>query len=371
MADRIKILIVENSVGFTGAFRSITTLVSHLPDSVEIHFALPSQSTVIQKVKGPVLLVPFVELRRSLRSVVAYVPMLLINALRIIRYCRQHNIQIIHVNDLYNLCGVVIKWLHPKYAVVYHVRLLPDSYGRKLYGLWKKLISRYADRIICVSQAVQQAACFPEQKTTVIYNALPAHSPVKSARKNTDSVTFIYLANYIPGKGHDDAIEAFRIVNEKYPNCQLLMAGSDMGLSRNKQYRQQLEGRIQQYGLSGKIILNDFVDEAMSFLQSGDVFLNFSRSESFSMTILEAMQVGLPVIATRSGGPAELVEHEKTGLLVPTGNITAMGEAMCKLAASGNLLRAMGEAGQNRARTVFSIEISAARLAKIYQRLTH
>ncbi|MBX2947088.1 MAG: glycosyltransferase family 4 protein [Cyclobacteriaceae bacterium] len=371
MNKKINILIVENSVHFTGAFRAITTLTKHLSDRFNFYYCLPTGSKLKEKVKTPVVTIPFVEIRKSLKSILLYIPLLFINSWRIIRYCERNNIQIIHVNDLYNLCGVVIKWWKPSFKVVYHVRLMPESYVKRFYRVWQTLISGYADAIICVSLAVRKASSFPPHKTNLIYDTHESNDELffESRIMPNHRVTFIYLSNYIAGKGQDYAIEAFCLLNRKFSKSSLVFAGSDMGILGNKRFKRQLKERCNEYGLQDSVIFNDFVNDTISFIRSGDVLLNFSDCESFSMTVLEAMYAGLPVIATDSGGPAELIKEEETGLLVPVKDVEAMANAMLRLAHNVQLRSNMGAAARIRAYKKFSIAESAGKLTKLYQSL--
>jgi glycosyltransferase involved in cell wall biosynthesis len=369
--DKIRILVIENSVSHTGAFRSMIAFTHALKEEVEFHFAVPRQSLLVSHFNGPVIQLPFLEVSRSVRAALLYFPMLVLNSWRIARYCKEQRIGIIHVNDLYNLCGVAVKWMAPGIKVVYHVRLMPDSYVRQLYGVWRKLINRYADRIICVSHAVRNAAHFASEKTQVIYNALPVaeFSAIPSPRKENADLVFLYLANYIHGKGQQYAIQAFHLLHAAVPHAKLIFAGSDMGLYKNRQYRQELMELCKSAHLQDKIIFYDFIPDVSALLHTADVLLNFSESESFSMTILEAMYAGVPVIATACGGPAELVEHGSSGYLVPVKDVQAMAAAMEILARDEALRNCMGEVARKRAREKFSIQESAVHLFAVYQAL--
>jgi glycosyltransferase involved in cell wall biosynthesis len=246
---------------------------------------------------------------------------------------------------------------------------MPDSYARQLYNVWQKLINRYADRIICVSHAVRSSGNFVSEKTEVIYNALPMaeFSAQSAARRENTDVVFLFLANYIRGKGQQYAIQAFHLLQAAVPHAKLIFAGSDMNLNKNRQYRQELINQSCSHGLQDRIFFSDFVADIPSLLQTADVVLNFSESESFSMTILEAMYAGVPVIATACGGPAELVEHGSTGLLVPVKDVQAMAGAMEMLARDGTLRIRMGSAARKRALEKFSLQESAARLLAVYR----
>ena len=83
--------------------------------------------------------------------------------------------------------------------------------------------------------------------------------------------------------------------------------------------------------------------------------LNFSEGESFSMTCLEAAFYGTPVIATRCGGPEEIIEDGQTGILVPVKDIDAMQTAILKLAGDVSLRKRLAAAGKEYVRQKFSI----------------
>ena len=119
-----------------------------------------------------------------------------------------------------------------------------------------------------------------------------------------------------------------------------------MGLEKNRFYRQGLEESVRRLGLEQRVRFGGFVENTADVLKGAFAGINFSRSESFSMTVLEAADAGLPVIATRSGGPQEIVEDRVTGFLVPVRGVAAMSAAIAELARNTGRTRAMGEAGR-------------------------
>ncbi len=106
-----------------------------------------------------------------------------------------------------------------------------------------------------------------------------------------------------------------------------------------------------------------------ALLQSLDVFVLPSLAEGISNTILEAMASGLPVVATRVGGNAELVRDGVTGMLVPPANPRALAEALIALAEGPARARAMGRAGRARALEAFSLDTMVSRYATLYDTL--
>src|SRR5262249_38619380 len=84
--------------------------------------------------------------------------------------------------------------------------------------------------------------------------------------------------------------------------------------------------------------------------------LNFSVSESFSMTVLEASAKGVPVIATRSGGPAEIIEDGISGILVPVDDVASMAAAIRLLVCNRDYRSSIGRAAAERVRGTFSLD---------------
>jgi glycosyltransferase involved in cell wall biosynthesis len=255
--------------------------------------------------------------------------MLFINSFKVRQIIKTNQIEILHVNDLYNMIGVVLKFIKPNLKVVYHVRLLPGSYAAVLYRFWIRLVFRYADSIVCVSQTVFKSLPVTRKKF-LIYDALPVPPNKKGAIKNS-RFTFLYPANYIQGKGHKHALNAFKAVYSQLGQAQLIFVGGDLGKGKNRNYLNELKQQVDKCRLTEHVIFFDQANNLETFYRSADVVLNFSESESFSMTCLESLLFGTPVIATRCGGPEEIIEHEVNGLLVTNRNIAEMKAALVRL----------------------------------------
>ena len=91
-----------------------------------------------------------------------------------------------------------------------------------------------------------------------------------------------------------------------------------------------------------------------------------SQSEGISLTILEAMACGLPVVATRVGGNPEVVDDGRTGLLVPPRDPAALGRALVHLAGHVEQAQAMGRAGRDRAEAHFDVRKMIAAYEALY-----
>ncbi|MGE5102484.1 MAG: TIGR03088 family PEP-CTERM/XrtA system glycosyltransferase [Deltaproteobacteria bacterium] len=110
-------------------------------------------------------------------------------------------------------------------------------------------------------------------------------------------------------------------------------------------------------------------DDVQDIMRSLDVFVLPSLAEGISNTILEAMASGLPVVAARVGGNAELVDDGATGTLVPVADVEALARAMLAYATDPGLVRRQGTAGRARAESCFSLDAMVGQYTALYERL--
>lgn len=338
-------------------------------------YVLPTGSaarTVLEADGYPVHELPFVEISRRKGDLLRYVPMLLINGWRLFRLARQERAGTIHLNDFYNLTGYVAKLFSGgRLRVFTHVRFLPQSLSQPFARTWRWLGEHFADQVLCVSEAVRRYFS-PQQKVQVVFDPLPGAerypAPVVPASRPDGTVQLLYLSNYIQGKGQDFAVEAFRRAYLDNPQLRLTFVGGDMGMAKNREFREQLEAAVQQAGLSSVVTFQGFVADVEKAIKEADILLNFSESESFSLTCLDALYFGTPLIASDCGGPAELFEHGRSGWLVPNRDVAAMHTAISTLAADASMRMRFAEAGRTFVRQKFSPPATFERLGQLYAR---
>lgn len=124
-----------------------------------------------------------------------------------------------------------------------------------------------------------------------------------------------------------------------------------------------------EFDLGDRLFLTGFRDDVARIMSSLDAFLLTSRSEGFSLTTVEAMASGLPVIATRCGGPEEIIEHGRTGLLVDVGNTREMARLVEKVRSSPDLRRDIGRAARDHVARNYSRSRMIDSYAALYFRL--
>lgn len=366
------VLVVDNSRAVTGALNAMRHATGPLRPALVFEYVLPTGSTgraVLEADGYRVHELPFVEISRRKADLFRYLPMLLLNGWRLQRLARWQGAQVVHLNDFYNLTGYVAKALSlGKLRVVTHVRFLPQSLPQPLARAWRWLAERCADRVVCVSEAVRRY--FGKVAAVqVIYDPLPGkekHPAAPAILRPDGTVHLLYLSNYIQGKGQDFALAAFEQAYARDSRLRLQLVGGDMGLEKNRQFRAKLEQRVQAAGLGAVVAFTGFATDVEQAIKAADVLLNFSESESFSLTCLDALYYGTPLIASDCGGPAELFENGRSGLLVPNRDVPAMAAAINRLAADGALRAQFATAGRACVRQKFAPAGTYEKLGALY-----
>jgi glycosyltransferase involved in cell wall biosynthesis len=313
---------------------------SPLTDKFEFAYVLPSGSTgrtVLEAEGYRVHELPFVEISRRPVDLLRYLPMLLINGCRLYQLARRERAVALHINDFYNLTGYIARWLSlGKLPVLTHVRFLPQALPQILARIWRWLAEHAAQQVFCVSEAVRVYFAAGRKRVHTVYDPLPAGGekmpPYVVSDDSVQPLRLLYLSNYIRGKGHNFALEAFKIAYIHNSNLELYFVGGDMGMEKNMEFRMELEYEAERSGLGAVVHFTGFATDTEAAMKAHDIVLNFSEAESFSLTCLDALYYGIPLIASNCGGPSELFETGQSGLLVPNRDVQAMAAAINELA---------------------------------------
>jgi glycosyltransferase involved in cell wall biosynthesis len=165
-----------------------------------------------------------------------------------------------------------------------------------------------------------------------------------------------------PGKGIETLVDAMPSVLAENPNARVAVAGRGPD-------RESLEARARACGVGDAVQLVGETDGPMPLLAGADVFVSASWAESFPYNVLEAMAVGLPVVATDVGGTAEAVEDGVTGLLVPPRDPGALARAISKLLSDPASARRYGRSGRERVAKLFTVAAMVEGTLDVYRQL--
>jgi glycosyltransferase involved in cell wall biosynthesis len=173
----------------------------------------------------------------------------------------------------------------------------------------------------------------------------------------------VCVARLEPEKDVPTLVRAMSLLAEKVPDAVCVIAGEGLLAAR-------LAAEISGAHLEKRVILAGFRSDALALIRAGDLFVLPSLAEPFGLVLLEAMALSRAVVATRAGGPVEIVDDGITGRLVPPQDPAAMAQAIGELLSSPETLREMGTRGAARFREKFTTTQMARATRQIYERVS-
>jgi glycosyltransferase involved in cell wall biosynthesis len=361
-----RILVVDTSPAVTGALNSALRSCEYLRASFDFTFLIPSGSIAAQTIREhgfTVSTLPFRELRKKPGSIAVYLPSLLVNGIRLRRMLRRGGFHVVLVNDIYNLVPSVAAWMGSGVPLITYVRFVPSRFPSALVGMWIKVHEKTSSCFVAVSRAVER-----ELQTSLPVHVVPNEIPSYQAGDyDPQSTLVLFPANFVKGKGQEYALHAFAKIHRDFAEWRLRFVGGDLGLQKNRDFKAELQLLSKTLGIESKVEWLDFQTDMRSQYEASSFVLVLSDSESFSMVCLEAMHCSRPVIATRCGGPEEIIDDHKDGLLVALRDVDATAKGMIELMNNAEFRGALGEAARKKVEDTFSMEKSAGRLSEIYK----
>lgn len=233
-----------------------------------------------------------------------------------------------------------------------------------------------ASSIVCVSKRLQdelaERSPLPKHKLKLIYNGVNPEifrrAPVKDLREelglSQDATLVVSIGNVRPAKGYEYLVDAAVSMAELDPNTHFIVVGHQREALFDK-----LKTQIAEAPRQPNIHWLGFRQDVADVLSQADIFLLPSVSEGFSISTVEAMMAGVPVIATRSGGPEEIIVDGETGLLIPIRDPDAIVGAILELKRT-NLHEEVTDKARERAYDRFSLVSMLQAYFGLYQRLT-
>lgn len=293
---------------------------------------------------------------------------------KLIKLIKKNKIKLIHTHLFdADLCGfLATRWAKVPIMVITIQSIF--FLKKKKHALRYKIMSLFVDRFLPVSDSLAQHfiswARINPNKVTTVHNGIDLsefNRPKDTNRLNelrkslgipVATPVLGTVARLEPRKGHRYLLEAVAQINKDYPNLRVLLVGDG-------ELKSDLRNLAKELNISSNVIFAGFQKNIPKILSLLDLFLLPSIEEGLSFAILEAMALGLPVIATNVGGTPELVQNGETGLLVPAKSSSALASAIARLLGDKEYATALGEAGKRRA-AQFSSRIMAEKIEEIY-----
>jgi glycosyltransferase involved in cell wall biosynthesis len=282
---------------------------------------------------------------------------------RIARVAAERSVDLLHCHQYSPFVyGRIAKYWNPRLQLVYteHGRLsdAPPTWKRRLVN---PVLSRFDGAIVAVSEELRRymlEARFPAARVAVIRNGIEAgprpspadrHAARRALGIAAETFVAVSVARLDPVKDFGTLLDAFATVRRRAAGARLLIVGDGPE-------RAAIAERAAQPDLDGAVHLIGFRSDVRALIAAADVYVNSSISEGISITILEAMAAGLPVVATAVGGTPEVLANGAGGLLVPSRDAERLASAILALAADPQRRAVLGAAARRRLETSFTID---------------
>jgi sugar transferase (PEP-CTERM/EpsH1 system associated) len=285
-------------------------------------------------------------------------------ALRIARLCRRLRPQVVHARNWGTIDAVIGARLAGVPVVIQseHGRDVSDLDGQHRARLRvRRVLAPFIDMHVAVSAHLQrwllECVGVRPEKVRVVRNGVDAtrFQPLLERDRvraqhgfSPADLVFGSVGRLTPVKDHRTLVEAFHTVATRHPHSRLILVGDGSE-------RSALEEQVRRHGFADSVRLVGQRDDVAQWLGIMDVFVLPSLGEGMSNAVLEAMAVGLPVIATAVGGNPEIVEQDVTGRLVPAAIPDALAGAMLSYCGNDGVRAVHGAAGRERAEQHFPL----------------
>lgn len=397
---RIKVLVVDYSVGFGGATKGMALMLRGMPHTTPI-IATSQEPDVSRLWYGGWTTHPFrrrINYRSrwvvqewaeklplpGLTSKVAGklfaavdLGVTFAGALQLRRLIHRHRIDILHLANGFGPPDAMLAGRMTGVPVIAHLRGFYSGNGTKergpspydpalVLGASEAVIESYRR---AVSHPAPSQSLYEAVEIDKFERAMARRDEIRS-RFNIakDQVAIGIFGRVVSWKGQLEFVAAMIRAMEQNEQLVGVIVGNASDGTEN--YFEEVQRRIQDSGLQNRFRLTGYVEEVEPYYTAMDVVVHASvEPEPFGMVVTEAMAARRPIIAANAGGPLETVRDSIDGLLVDPHDPEALAGAILELANDPERRQKMGEAGFEKVREYFDLPMVSERLSRIYQQL--
>lgn len=239
-----------------------------------------------------------------------------------------------------------------------------------------RLMHRPKNRLVFVSEALRKEflhhSGLPQTRTMVVHNGIQTdvfrpgtdHLFRRELGVSEHEILIGAVGNFRWWKAYDVLLRSAAILKDRGIPCRIVVIGQ-----KTRPLFDEIEALHKALGLNGYVEFSGLRDQIPRIMRNLDIYVSSSSDEGFSLTTVEAMASGLPVVATRSGGPEEIIEHGTSGLLVPRNDPEALADNLELVASNSELRAALSRGARKRAESAFSVQAMAQAYERLYEEL--
>ena len=372
MNEPVKILRIIPSLEMGGVERTLTSILPRLDKKkYKVYlcclFKRDKLADTMESLDIPII-------KFKMRARLDFDGKYIMGILRLARLMKKMQIDIVHTH-LYraNIAGRIAAKLAGVPVIIANEHNI-DSWKKFPQKLNDRVLARITDKIIVVSDAVKDFYVnkigISENKIITIYNGVEIpkfqiHVNINKKREELgikpDEKVITIIGRLHQQKGHCYFLKAAQIIGKKKPNVKFLVVGD--GPLEN-----QLRGMSNDLKIGKNIIFTGLRNDIPQILAMSDISVLTSLREGFSITVLESMAAGKPVIATNVGRNSEIIEHEKTGFIIPAQSPENLASYSLNIINNQELAKKMGQEAKKRVLN-FSIDRMVKKTENLYELL--
>lgn len=242
-----------------------------------------------------------------------------------------------------------------KRDIFHFIHYLPDMYITCGERMRKNLIEKYGfppEKVVSIPTGVSEDFFNVERN--------PDARLKYGLKKDASVITNVGILRKV--KGHEVTLRAVKIVAESFPDVKFLIVGDGP-------YRKKLEEMVNTLGIKQYVVFTGFVQNIPEVYSFTDVAILSSWSEGLPQSILQAMASGVPVVATRVGGVPEVVQNEKTGILVEPGDYEGLAEGIIRILKNPELATVLVKNARELVQRDYSVEHMLDKIENLYKKL--
>jgi glycosyltransferase involved in cell wall biosynthesis len=361
--SQINVLFVHSVNVIGGAERMTEVLIKGLDKSTfNPSFICPSEGALLDfinvlKVDTSVLPIEPFDLKPSV--------IFLKNIIKWYRYLRKNKIDILHVGDLWSARTLVLVAKLLNIPVLCHMHFrYDDALIEWIFkGLPKPTGFIYCSNELQLQLKSKLATLCPKSFHTVIHNGIDLKQFNFRDVKSGNNIKIGIVANLGEVKGHEYFLEMAKILINLGYSGDFDVIGGDI-LSEGREI--QLKKYATVLGIIDKVNFIGQVQDVRPYIASLDILVLSSIQEALPVSILEAMAIGVPVVATNVGGVSEIIEHGVTGCLVPSKDPESLADAVFKLLESPIEMENISKCALQNVKSLFSLEHYVSSIEEIY-----
>jgi L-malate glycosyltransferase len=382
----MKVLYVSHTSLVSGAERALLDLIAALPDFVSPTVACPPGplADLLQRMKIEVADLP--EISGGLRLHPAQTPQtvseLVIAARAFNRILKRTGADVVHANSL--RAGLVATCaLTARHAplVLHSHDALPATRSAELA---RAALRPVPDTVITISEYAARSFTGDRfaGRVHVLYNPLdtdrfdPSVESRAAARVRLglppDAQLLGLVAQITPWKGHQTAVRILARLRDRFPKLRLLIVGEAKFTRRatrfdNLSYLASLHRLVAELGLEERVEFWGERDDVETIFRALDVALTPSSEEPFGRSVIEAMAVGTPVVATNVGGPPEFIDDGIDGFVLPPDDVPRWADVIAGLLDGSMRSEEIGRRGSQKVRLLFDRDEYAEKVVRVYE----